>query len=219
MSFNPILTRVLIHDPNPLLAESICKGLDVYGPFTTKASSDDLSRTLPAFRPNVVVLDPRHLATAPEGVLSLIAAHLPNCEVLAYVGVGESAMALRCLAAGFAGAVSQSRGIEALVEALTVARLGGVYVDRAFAPGAMLSDGPPPPAGPQGALSSRERFVLEQVARGFSNKEIALRLGLSPKTVETHRSRAAAKLGLRRKSDIVQYALRNDWLGAETCSL
>ena len=61
-------------------------------------------------------------------------------------------------------------------------------------------------------MSERERYVLEHVARGFSNKEIAGRLGLSVKTVETYRARAAVKLGLRRKSDIVQYALRNDWL-------
>ncbi|TNC50870.1 response regulator transcription factor [Rubellimicrobium rubrum] len=54
---------------------------------------------------------------------------------------------------------------------------------------------------------------MEHVARGFSNKEIAGKLGLSPKTIETYRSRAAGKLGLRRKTDIVQYALRNNWLG------
>ncbi len=42
MSFNPILTRVLVYDPNPLLADSICSGLEQCGPFTAKACSRGL---------------------------------------------------------------------------------------------------------------------------------------------------------------------------------
>jgi DNA-binding NarL/FixJ family response regulator len=124
--------------------------------------------------------------------------------------------ALRCLAAGFVGAVSQGRGIEALVEAVMAAKLGGIYVDQSFAPSGPSGFGPEGPADDVlSPLSERERYVLEHVARGFSNKEIAGKLGLSAKTVETYRSRASGKLGLRRKSDIVQFALRNDWLAGQ----
>lgn len=212
LSFNPILTRVLVHDPNPLLATSIRSGLELTGPFTTEACSGDLSEVLIAFRPNIVVLDPAHLPAPPETYVTEVTRRLPNCEVLAYVTESGRRAAQQCLAAGFVGAVSHGRGIEGLVEALTVARLGGIYVDQCFAPSASSS----PEAGRgEGSLrlSDRERFVLEHVARGFSNKEIAGKLGLSAKTVETYRSRASGKLGLRRKSDIVQHALRCDWLG------
>ena len=214
MSFNPILTRVLVHDPNPLLATSIRSGLELTGPFTTEACSDDFLGTLTAFRPNIVVLDPAHLPTAPEACLTEVTRRLPTCEVLAYVDGGNWRTAQQCLAAGFVGAISHGRGIEGLVEALTVARLGGIYVDQCFAPTATCSlDRVRTGKGEtSSALSERERFVLEHVARGFSNKEIAGKLALSAKTVETYRSRAASKLGLRRKSDIVQYALRSDWL-------
>ena len=213
MSFNPILTRVLVHDPNPLLATSIRSGLELTGPFTTEACSGDFMETLAAFRPNIVVLDPAHLPTPPETCVSEVTRRLPNCEVLAYVNGGGRKTAQQCLAAGFVGAVSHARGIEGLVEALTVARLGGIYVDQCFARAASSAATGTGRGDSSSSLSERERFVLEHVARGFSSKEIAGKLGLSAKTVETYRSRAAGKLGLRRKSDIVQHALRSDWLG------
>jgi two-component system, NarL family, response regulator NreC len=51
-----------------------------------------------------------------------------------------------------------------------------------------------------------------RVARGFSNREIAEQLGISVKTVETHKLRSMEKLGLRTRADIVQFALRRGWL-------
>ncbi len=221
MSFNPILTRVLVYDPNPFLAESICAGIELCGPFTTKACCADLDEVLLAFRPNIVVVDPAHVPGGPEQGAAQVRRVLPNCDLLAYVDVGDRTAAARCLASGFSGAVSQGKGIETLVDALTVARLGGVYVDQCLSPSSLShadlqgrQD-----VSSTGSLSERERFVLEHIARGFSNKEIAAQLGLSVKTVETYRSRAATKLGLRRKSDIFQFALRSDWLSAQPCAL
>jgi two-component system response regulator NreC len=62
------------------------------------------------------------------------------------------------------------------------------------------------------ALSERERQVLALTAEGYSAQEIGERLILSPKTVETYRERAMQKLGLRRRADIVHYALRSGLL-------
>jgi DNA-binding NarL/FixJ family response regulator len=61
-------------------------------------------------------------------------------------------------------------------------------------------------------LSDRERQVLALTAEGHSAQEIGERLILSPKTVETYRERAMQKLGLRRRADLVQYALRSGLL-------
>ena len=204
----------MIYDPNPLLATSIRSGLELAGPFTAQACSGDLLEHLTAFRPNILMVDPAYLPLGLDAWMAGIAQRMPKCEVLAYIGSDNRDAAARCLAAGFVGVVSQRQGIEALVEAVTVAKLGGIYVDQCFAP-ALSPPAAPEPVGraqSTGVLSERERYVLEHVARGFSNKEIAGRLGLSAKTVETYRARAAVKLDLRRKSDIVQYAIRNDWL-------
>ena len=61
-------------------------------------------------------------------------------------------------------------------------------------------------------LSEREKEVLIMLAWGYSNKEIAGRLKLSVKTVETYKVRIGEKLGLRSRTEMVQYALRQGWL-------
>lgn len=65
---------------------------------------------------------------------------------------------------------------------------------------------------PTGRLSEREREVLRQIALGYSNKEIAAQLSVSPKTVETYKARMADKLDLHSRVDLVRYALQQGWL-------
>ena len=57
-------------------------------------------------------------------------------------------------------------------------------------------------------LSSREREVLQLVAEGFTGRQIAARLDLSPKTVENHRARIMDKVGIRTTAGLVRYALK-----------
>jgi DNA-binding NarL/FixJ family response regulator len=68
-------------------------------------------------------------------------------------------------------------------------------------------------------LSEREKEVLVRLAWGFSNKEIADELGLSVKTVETYKVRITEKLGLRSRTQVVQYALRQGWLNDDRLPL
>jgi len=65
------------------------------------------------------------------------------------------------------------------------------------------------------ALTEREREVLGLVAQGFTNQEIADRLVVSVKTVETHRAHIMSKLGLQTRAELVRYALREGYLTAE----
>lgn len=62
------------------------------------------------------------------------------------------------------------------------------------------------------ALSEREEQVLNLIAWGYSNKEIAARLRLSVKTVETYKTRSLEKLDLRGRTGVVRYAVRRGWL-------
>jgi DNA-binding NarL/FixJ family response regulator len=60
-----------------------------------------------------------------------------------------------------------------------------------------------------GLLTSREREIVQLLAEGWSNKEVAATLHISIKTVETHRARIMAKLDLHSITDLVRYAIRN----------
>jgi two-component system response regulator NreC len=65
-------------------------------------------------------------------------------------------------------------------------------------------------------LTPREREVLQLLAEGLSNREIAEQLSISVKTVETHRSNMMSKLGVSSKTELVKYALRKGWASLET---
>jgi DNA-binding NarL/FixJ family response regulator len=75
-----------------------------------------------------------------------------------------------------------------------------------------------PGAGPTTPLSQREREVLELVAQGYTNQQIADHLGLSVKTVETYRARLVEKLGLQSRAELVRYALDSGLFGGEVSS-
>jgi DNA-binding NarL/FixJ family response regulator len=64
-------------------------------------------------------------------------------------------------------------------------------------------------------LTSREREVLQLVAEGYTASDIGARLGLSPRTVETHRASVMRKLGLHTRTDLIRYGLRHGILPAE----
>jgi len=77
----------------------------------------------------------------------------------------------------------------------------GSYVGRSVISGQTLSE-----------LSERETEVLRLIAWGYSNKEIANRLNLSVKTIESHKANAMKKLGMSSRIDIVRYAVVQGWM-------
>ncbi len=102
------------------------------------------------------------------------------------------------------------------MHAIRAIRRGEVYVDSSFGDSlqesiATRSERAPQATGSIG-LTDREASVLKYLARGLTTKEIAARLELSGKTVETYKSRAAEKLNLRTRAEIVRFASAQGWL-------
>ncbi|HYH63886.1 MAG TPA: response regulator transcription factor [Urbifossiella sp.] len=113
------------------------------------------------------------------------------------------------LDAGAAGYVPKRAAADDLVRALRTVADGGAYVDPILGAAAAA-----PGAGSLATvdLSDRETEVVKFIARGFSNKEIAAKLSLSVKTVETYKARSLEKLGVRTRVGLVQYAAERGWL-------
>jgi DNA-binding NarL/FixJ family response regulator len=118
------------------------------------------------------------------------------------------------LAAGATGYALKRAAPEELVHAIRVVAAGGMYLDPAVA--AKVAGGFVKQAGTEaaaeGELSEREEEVARLTAAGHGNKEIASRLDLSVKTVETYRARALEKLGLKGRAELVRYAAQQGWL-------
>jgi len=122
------------------------------------------------------------------------------------------------LRGGAAGYVLKQAADQELLLAIRAVMRGEVYIHPAMTRGLLgdLVDRSRDVAAAtreEDALSEREAEVIKQVARGHTNQEIADRLGLSVKTVETYRARAMEKLGLASRAALVRYALARGWLG------
>jgi DNA-binding NarL/FixJ family response regulator len=138
----------------------------------------------------------------------------PQVKVLALTVHEDRGYLHRLLQAGAAGYVLKRAAAEELIHAIRTVAAGGIYLDPAVAGkvvgGFVRKPGKTPPEGAE--LSDREADVVRLTAAGHSNKEIAARLDLSVKTVETYKARSLEKLGLRSRADLVRYALQRGWL-------
>jgi DNA-binding NarL/FixJ family response regulator len=125
----------------------------------------------------------------------------------------DSAYARIFFRAGGSGYVLKRAASEDLVRAIRVVAAGGTYLEPALAKHLLpLRAKTPARMFRTTELSEREAEVIRLVAQGHATKEIAGRLELSPRTLETYRARAMEKLGLKTRADIVRYAAQCGWL-------
>lgn len=126
----------------------------------------------------------------------------------------DSAYARLFFRAGGSGYVLKRAAAEDLVRAIRVVAAGGTYLEPALAKHLLpvRSKATPTRTMRTTELSEREAEVIRLVAQGHATKEIAGRLELSPRTLETYRARAMEKLGLKTRADIVRYAAQCGWL-------
>lgn len=145
-----------------------------------------------------------------------LAQECPGVRVIMLTLYEETSFLKQALAAGAKGYVLKRSAAENLVRAIRAVKLGQIYIDPSLADDA--SDGNPARSdtvakpGNSLGLTEREASVLRYSARGLTTKEIAARLELSAKTVETYKSRATEKLDLSTRADIVRFASAQGWL-------
>lgn len=116
------------------------------------------------------------------------------------------------LEAGASAYVLKVAAAEELVAAIHKVAAGGTYLDSTIAGEVVNKFVRRRSTAADVTLSDRETEVLQLIARGHSNKEIADRMDISVKTVETYRQRLMEKLDLGSRVDIVRYASRQGWL-------
>lgn len=168
-------------------------------------------RAIEREQPDIVIVDPDTVGLRPAAFMVELRKCNMRTEVIGYVACYAGGLARECLKAGFAGIVSQSGAMIDIVEAVRTVAMGGVFIGEGFEKLCQATGEEPLQQDPTDLLSPRERHVLEQVARGLSLKEIANELGISTKTVETYKARASEKIGLTKRSSIVEFALERSW--------
>jgi DNA-binding NarL/FixJ family response regulator len=165
-------------------------------------------------RPEVVVLD----ITLPEltglEVARRILAELPETRLVFFTMHNSEQMVYEALNTGAQGYVLKSDSSSDLVSAIKASSRRQIFVSSKLAPlmsPEFLKGGPKARVAkvPTEVLTPREREVLQLLAEGKNSKDAAAILGITLKTVETHRANLMAKLDLHSLSSLVRYAIRN----------
>lgn len=206
--------RVAIVDDHPAICYALSEiirrthGFELCG----EADSVDAARELfEAHAPDVAAID----IALPDGdgldLVKLLVERRPELAVVVFSMYEERIYAERAIRAGARGYVMKSEPTKTVIKALRAVTRGDVYLSARIASKILVKLASREKSCSDSSLESltdREMSVFRMLANGHTVKEIAGKLGLNPKTVETYRRRAKEKLGFSSTAQLLQFAVR-----------
>ena len=214
------MKRVLIADDESVIRMDLREtleeaGYEVVGEAADGEAAVQLARDL---APDVVVMD----VSMPD-LNGIEATHqikglVPNVRVIALSAYSDRRFVSRMLEAGASGYLLKEGAFDELSRAIRCVAAGKNYLSPAVTTG-VIEDSLGKAAGPKpfglAELTPRQREVLQLIAEGLNTKEVAARLHVSVKTVETHRQQVLKKLALDGIADLTRYAIREGLVSLE----
>jgi two-component system response regulator NreC len=167
----------------------------------------DAIRMARAHRPDVLILDLNMPGGSGLAAIPTIRDEAPMTAIVVLTMQDDPSFARKALQAGALGFVLKEAADDELLGAIRLAAEGETYLNPRL--GARLAAQPDQPTGPPDDLSDRELEVLRLIALGHTNTEIAGRLYLSVRTVESHRAHIQQKTRLSSRAELVRYALEH----------
>jgi DNA-binding NarL/FixJ family response regulator len=210
--------RVLIADDQALFREGLRTLLGAHADLEVvaeAANGEEAVLMAGSYRPDVVLMDLRMPVLDGVAATRRLTAARAACRVIALTTFDDDETVFDALRAGAVGYLLKDVGSERLVEAIRATARGQSFLQPAIASKVLaefnrLSRAAPEPAELPEGLSEREREVLRLLARGASNKEIAVQLDIAEGTVKNHVTSILGKLGV---DDRTRAALRARDLG------
>ena len=170
----------------------------------------DALRMAKAHRPRVLVLDLNMPGGSSLEAIPTIREEAPMTAIVVLTMQNDPSFARKALQAGALGFVLKEAADDELLGAIKLAAEGETYLNPRL--GARLAAEPAQPSGPPDDLSEREIEVLKLIALGFTNAEVAGKLYLSVRTIESHRAHIQQKTRLSTRAELVQYAFEHSLL-------
>jgi DNA-binding NarL/FixJ family response regulator len=205
--------RVLVVDDHAVVREGLRTflelqdGIEVVGEAADGREAIEQAERL---RPDVVLMDLVMPKVDGVGAMRALRRTLPETRVIVLTSFAQDDRVLPAIQAGAAGYLLKNVEPSELARAVRAAHAGEAILDPVVAARLVEVIASPSSAadGEPERLTRREREVLDLIARGFSNKRIALELGIAEKTVKTHVGHLLAKLGVTDRTQAAVYAVR-----------
>ena len=211
--------RVALADDHPIVLAGLSNlieaetDLDLIGHATSGNSALKMIRDK---LPDIAIVDISMPDLSGIALAQRLVEECPSVRILILTVYEERSFVMQALAAGVRGYVLKRSAAENLIHAIRAVKLGELYIDPSLTnelrESVATKADKPAQAGEASRLTEREANVLKYSARGLMTKEIAARLDLSAKTVETYKSRATEKLHLKTRAEIVRFASAQGWL-------
>ena len=211
----PAVKSAIIADDHRIMREGLRSLLEKSGRFECIAEADDGYQAVKLARelhPDIVIMDIAMPNMNGIEATRQIKTELPEVEVIVLSMHATKNYVSQVLQAGASAYLLKDSAFEELSTALLAISRGGMYLSPAIAKAAALANLKAGSAGGGGRLTEnltkREMQVLQLIAEGRSTKDIAARLSLSVKTVETHRKQIMDKLEIRSIAGLTKYCIR-----------
>jgi len=204
--------RVLLADDHASMRDGMRLVLEIGGTISVVGAAADGSeaiREAARLVPDVVVMDIAMPEVNGIDAIEAIRTRNPETRVVILSMHLDAAYVRRALRAGASGYLLKESAGSEVAEAVRAVHGGQRYLSSAVASVLAADVAAPGAESKLDALSMRERHVLQQLAEGRTSAEIAQRLSLSPKTVETYRSRLMRKLEMDDIASLVKFAIRH----------
>ncbi|ABY33277.1 MAG TPA: DNA-binding response regulator [Chloroflexus aurantiacus] len=210
------MSSILLVDDHAVLRAGLRLLLDGQPDLRVIGEAEDVRTAVvqaTTLQPDLILLDLSLTGSSGLAAIPALRAVAPHSRILVLTMHDDEGYVRQALAAGANGYVLKRAADAELIAAIRAVLRGELYIHPALTRQLLEDLLPQTPAlNPWESLSEREREVLLLVARGYTAAEIAEQLSLSPKTVETYRTRGMEKLGLRSRAALVQYALNHNLL-------
>jgi len=205
---------VLIADDHGIVREGLRRLLEAEPDISVCAEASDGQEALERaekHRPELVILDITMPRLGGLETLQRLRAEHPEMKVILLSMHGDPTFIESAVALGVDGYILKDGRASEVLAAVRAVMKGGSYFSPPVAREIVEQVRSPKRGGtePFSVLSAREREVLRLIADGLSAKEIASDLGISTKTVEAHRTSLMRKLGARKATELVRYAVRH----------
>ncbi|UCC22248.1 MAG: response regulator transcription factor [Planctomycetota bacterium] len=212
-------TKIIIVDDHPIIRKGLGDLINQERDLVVCGQAEDVHEGLQAIKtlnPDMVIVDIALKETSGIELIKDVKTQYPNLPVLALSMHDESLYAERALRAGAKGYIMKAEATEKVITAIRKVLSGELYVSDRMAAKLvrkLVGSRPEIGASPIDHLSDRELEVFLLLGRGQGTREIAEKLHLSVKTIETYRAHIKDKLNLAGAAELLQYAIQ--WVNSQ----